>query len=151
MDVDRITGEIVDAAFHLHMRLGPGLLESVYEALLARDLERRGLKVQRQKTIAFDFEGMHFHQGFVVDLLVEDTVVVELKSIERLAPVHPKQVLTYLRLLQLPVGLLINFGAPTFKAGVQRIVNNYVPGDPGHRPVPDIDAPAEPGSFRQPE
>lgn len=127
MDVDGITGQIVDAAYNLHRRLGPGLLESVYESVLARDLERRQLRVQRQKPVAFEFEGMHFSQGLVVDPLVEETVVVELKSLERVAPVHAKQVLTHLRLLKLPVGLLINFGAPTFKAGVQRIVNNYVP------------------------
>jgi iron complex transport system substrate-binding protein len=127
MDVNALTGEIVDAAFNLHRRLGPGLLESVYESVLARDLERRQLRVQRQKPLAFEYEGMQFTQGLIVDLLVEETVVVELKSLERLAPIHAKQVLTYLRLLKLPVGLLINFGAPTFKAGVQRIVNNYAP------------------------
>jgi GxxExxY protein len=89
-------------------------------------LERRGLKVERQKPVSFDFDGMRFDDAFRVDLLVEGSVVVELKSVETLAPVHSKQVLTYLRLLHLPVGLLINFGATTIKEGLHRIVNNYI-------------------------
>ncbi len=88
-------------------------------------LERRGLRVERQKTVAFDFDGMHFDEGLRVDLLVEDCLVVELKSVETIAPVHAKQLLTYIRLLNLPVGLLINFGAATFKEGVKRVVNNH--------------------------
>jgi iron complex transport system substrate-binding protein len=127
MEVDDVTGQIVDAAYKLHTRLGPGLLESVYEIVLAKELERRGLKVERQKTIAFQFDDLLFEDAFRVDLLVEGVVVVELKSVETLAPVHSKQVLTYLRLLDLPVGLLINFGAATFKEGMHRIVNNYTP------------------------
>jgi GxxExxY protein len=126
-ELDEITGEIVDAAMKVHMRLGPGLLESVYEAVLARELERRGLKVERQKRVVFEFDGMQFDEGLRIDLFVDDIVVVELKSIETLAPVHPKQVLTYLRLLKVPVGLLLIFGAPTRKEGLHRIVNNYVP------------------------
>jgi GxxExxY protein len=126
-DVDEITGIVVDAAVKLHTRLGPGLLESVYEMVLARELERRGLKVQRQKQVAFEFDGMYFDEGFRADLLVEDVVVVELKSVEKLAPVHSKQLLTYLRLLNLPVGLLINFGGATLKEGLHRIVNHYSP------------------------
>jgi len=126
-EIDEITGEIIDAAYKLHTGLGPGLLESVYEAVLARSLERRGLKVERQKAVAFDFDGMHFDDGLRVDLLVDDAVIVELKSVEKLAPVHSKQVLTYLRLLDLPVGLLVNFGGATLKEGLHRIVNGYVP------------------------
>lgn len=126
-DMDEITGVIVDAAFKLHTGLGPGLLESVYEMVLARELERRGLKVERQKPVSFEFDGMRFDEGFRVDLLVEDCVVVELKSVEKLAPVHPKQLLTYLRLMNLPVGLLLNFGAGTLKEGIDRVVNNYKP------------------------
>jgi GxxExxY protein len=126
-EIDEITGEIVDAAVKLHTRLGPGLLESVYEMVLAKELERRDLKVERQKPVSFEFDGLHFEEGFRVDLLVEGRVVVELKSVEKIAPVHGKQVLTYLRLLNLPVGLLINFGAATLKEGLQRIVNNYQP------------------------
>jgi len=126
-ELDDITGTIIDAALKLHRGLGPGLLESVYEAILSRDLMRRGLRVERQKVVAFEFDGMRFEEGLRIDLLVEDIVVVELKSVETLAPVHKKQVLTYLRLLHLPVGLLINFGAPTLREGLHRIVNHLCP------------------------
>ena len=126
-DIDEITGNIVDAAYKIHTGLGPGLLESVYEAVLGRELEKRGVVVERQKIISFEYDGMRFDEGLIVDLLVEEVVVVELKSVEKFAPVHAKQVLTYLRLLHLPVGLLINFGSPTLKEGLQRIVNNYQP------------------------
>ncbi len=123
-ELDDITGAIVDAALKIHMELGPGLLESVYEAVLARALENRGFHVERQKVIRFEYDGMVFEEGFRTDLLVEGRVVVELKSVEKLAPVHSKQVLTYLRLMNLPVGLLINFGTATLKEGLHRIVNN---------------------------
>ncbi len=126
-DLDEVTGEVVDQAFGLHKRIGPGLLESVYECVLARMLEKRGLRVERQKAITFEIDGMVFAEGFRVDLLVDERIVVELKSIERLAPIHSKQLLTYLRLLDLRVGLVINFGAPYFKDGVQRVVNRHVP------------------------
>ncbi len=125
MDVEEISSIVVDTAYHLHRRLGPGLLESVYEAVLGRLLERRGLRVERQKTVAFDFDGLHFDEGLRIDLLVEERLVVELKSVENMAPVHLKQLLTYLRLLDLPVGLLINFGAATFRDGIKRVVNNH--------------------------
>jgi GxxExxY protein len=125
VDIDTITGAILDAAIKLHIRLGPGLFESVYEELLARELVRRGYRVERQKLVAFDFDGVHFEGGFRVDLLVENLVIVEIKSIDKLAPVHKKQVLTYLRLMNLPAGLLINFGGATLKEGVHRIVNGY--------------------------
>lgn len=127
MDIDTITGIIVDSAVKLHMRLGPGLLESVYENVLARDLERRGLTVERQKVVAFNFEGLHFADGLRLDLLVNEAVIVELKSIDKLAPIHSRQLLTYLRLLDLRAGLLINFGGMTLKEGLHRIVNNYTP------------------------
>ena len=123
-ELDDITGAVVDAALRIHKELGPGLLESVYEAVLARALERRGFRVERQKLIRFEYDGMVFDEGFRTDLLVDGRVVVELKSVEKLAPVHGKQVLTYLRLMNLPVGLLINFGAATLKEGLQRIINN---------------------------
>ena len=118
-----LTGIIVDESFQLHTDLGPGLLESVYETLLEMRLRRRGLKVERQKIVVFTYEGIEFNEGLRLDLLVEDRVVVELKSVEQFAPVHYKQVLTYLRLLDLRVGLLINFGAPLLKQGIKRIVN----------------------------
>ncbi len=122
--LDGITGEIIDAALKIHQGLGPGLLESVYESVLAKALEKRGFKVERQKPINFEFDGMEFSDGFRVDLLINDLVVVELKSVEKLAPIHGKQVLTYIRLMNLPIGLLINFGAATLKEGLKRIVND---------------------------
>lgn len=125
--INEITGQIVDAAYGIHSGLGPGLLESVYEAVLARDLARRGLSTGRQKVIIFDFDGMRFEEVLRVDLLIQGFVVVELKSIEELAPLHMKQVLTYLRLLHLPVGLLINFGGARFRDNVRRIVNDREP------------------------
>jgi GxxExxY protein len=126
-DINQITGVIVDAAYDLHTQIGPGLLESAYEAILARDLEQRGFSVERQRSVSFEFRGMRFVDAFRVDLLVEGVVVVELKSVEKLAPVHTKQILTYLRLMELPVGLLINFGAARLKEGVTRIVNDRSP------------------------
>jgi GxxExxY protein len=125
MHIDDITREIVDSAFRIHVRLGPGLLESVYGPVLGADLIGRGLFIERQKVIPFEFDGMIFEEGLRVDMLVNNSVVVELKSVEKLAPVHSKQVLTYLRLMDLRVGLLINFGALTLKEGLHRIVNRY--------------------------
>ena len=107
-DLDDITGAIIDAAIEIHRDLGPGLLESVYEALLARALEKRGLHVERQTIVRFEYDGLVFDEGFRTDLLVEQQVIVELKSVERLARVHGKQLLTYLRLMNKRVGLLIN-------------------------------------------
>jgi iron complex transport system substrate-binding protein len=124
---DKLTGEIVDAALKLHQALGPGLLESVYETLLAKELERRGFRAARQVSVSFEYDGQFFQDAFRIDLLVESRVAVELKSIERLAPVHSKQLLTYLRLMNLPTGLLINFGAATLKEGLQRIANSRAP------------------------
>ena len=125
--LDGITGAVIDASIKIHRELGLGLLESVYEVVLARDLARRGFSVERQKTVAFDYDGMHFEEGLRIDLLVNGCVVIELKSVEKLSPVHGKQLLTYLRLMKLPVGLLINFGASTLKEGLQRVVNNLFP------------------------
>ena len=125
--LDEITGTIVDASLKIHKDLGPGLLESVYEGLLVRELERRGFQVERQKVIRFEYDGIFFEQGLRVDLLVESRVVVELKSVEELARKHSMKVRTYIRLLNLPVGLLINFGGETLKEGLRRIVNNLAP------------------------
>ena len=123
MSINDSTGAIVDAALQIHRDMGPGLLESVYEAVLAKKLESRGMKVERQKTLRFVYDGMSFDEGFRMDLLVEDQVIVELKSVEQTAPVHKKQLLTYLKLAGKPVGLLINFGAATLKEGVTRVIN----------------------------
>lgn len=125
MNVEEVSAAVVDAAFLLHKDLGPGLLESVYQSVLSRLLEQKGLLVSQQKVVAFDFHGMHFEDGLRIDLLVNQCLVVELKSVEVLAPVHSKQLLTYLRLMKLPLGLLINFGAATFKEGIKRVVNNH--------------------------
>jgi GxxExxY protein len=125
LNEEEISAIVIDAAFQIHRDIGPGLLESVYELVLARALEKRGLRVERQKVVAFEYDGMTFEAGLRVDLLIEDKFIVELKSVETMIPVHPKQVLTYLRLLHLPLGLLINFGAATFKEGIKRIVNNH--------------------------
>ena len=124
MDANAITGSIVSAAVRIHSKLGPGLLESVYETVLARDLIRMGFRVERQKGVCFDFEGLWFDDAFRIDLLVQDAVVVEVKSVAAIAKVHEKQLLTYIRLLDCRVGLLLNFGAPLLKNGIRRIVNN---------------------------
>jgi iron complex transport system substrate-binding protein len=125
MSVEKLSAIVVDCAYKLHVEAGPGLLETVYEVVLARMLSDRGLKVERQVPVPIELMGLKFDEGFRADLIVEDSFLIELKSVEHLAPVHSKQVLTYLRLLDLPLGLLINFGAATFKEGVKRIVNNH--------------------------
>lgn len=122
-DLNQISGQIVDAALHLHTRLGPGLLESVYTRLLAHELEKRGLNVRREVPVPLVYDGIRFDEGFRADLIDEDSVLVELKSVEALAPVHSKQVLTYLKLLDCRLGLLINFGMPLLKDGIRRIAN----------------------------
>jgi GxxExxY protein len=123
MTENDISGLIVDAAFTVHTKLGPGLLESVYEAVLAYELQRRGLRVERQVPIPVIYEEVLMDAGFRADLIVEGRVVVELKSIEEIAPVHKKQVLTYLRLADKRLGLLINFNVALIKDGITRIVN----------------------------
>ena len=123
MTENEITGAIVDAAYRVHTRLGPGLLESVYEAVLAYELEQRGLRVERQVPIPITYEDLRFDVGFRADMRVEGRVIVELKSVERTLPVHKKQVLTYVRLAGLHVGLLLNFGAARIKDGITRLVH----------------------------
>ena len=125
MEIERISAEIVDAAVRLHRELGPGMLESVYERVLAASLIKFGLQVDRQVPVSFAFEGMQFSDAFKVDLLVEGRIVVELKSSQQNAPVYVKQVLTYLRLMDLEVGLLLNFGHSTMKEGIRRVVNDH--------------------------
>lgn len=126
--IDQIGGDVVDAAVKLHKELGPGLLESVYETCLAASLIRSGYKVDRQKPVDFKFDGMHFSGAFRLDLLVEDKLIVEIKSVERITGAHAKQLLTYLRLGGKEVGLLLNFSGETIKEGIRRIVNGYSPG-----------------------
>ncbi|MBO9623302.1 MAG: GxxExxY protein [Sphingomonas sp.] len=125
--LEATASDVVDAALMLHREIGPGLLESVYESLLAAELTRRGHSALRQQPIDFEFNGSRFEGAFRVDLLVNARLVVEIKSVERLSGVHSKQLLTYLRLMKQPLGLLINFGGETLKEGLKRVANNYVP------------------------
>ena len=126
-EIDEITGDVLDTALSLHRDLGPGLMESVYEIILAAKLLTRGYSVDRQKPIDIEFDGLTFNAAFRIDLLIDQRLLVEIKSVERLTAAHPKQLLTYLRLMKQPVGLLINFGAATLKEGVKRVVNEHVP------------------------
>ena len=116
---------VVDVGLQIHRDLGPGLLESVYESVLARRLQNLGLGVARQRAISIEYDGLWLDEGFRTDLIVEELLVIELKSVEQLAPIHYKQLLTYLRLMRLPVGLLLNFGAATFREGIKRVVNDH--------------------------
>lgn len=126
-DQEEVGRILVDCAFRLHRDLGPGLLETVYEVVLAKMLRDQGLVVERQNLVPIEYAGLRFEEGFRADLIIEESVLIELKSVEKLAPVHFKQTLTYLRLLNLPLGFLINFGAATFKEGCKRIVNGPQP------------------------
>ena len=123
MTENGIAKEIVDAAFRIHTTLGPGLLESVYDAVLAHELGRRGLRIARQQPIPVIYDNVRIDIGFRADLIVEDKVIVEIKSVEILAPVHKKQLLTYLRLADKRLGLLINFHVAFIKEGIARVVN----------------------------
>jgi GxxExxY protein len=124
-DIDEISGDVVDVALAIHRDLGPGLLESVYEMVLAAKLVSKGYLVERQKAVDIEFDGLHFPGAFRVDLLIDERLVVEIKSVELLTKAHGKQLLTYLRLLQQPVGLPINFSGATLKEGIRRIVNGH--------------------------
>ena len=124
MTENDIAREVVDAAFRMHKTLGPGLLESVYETVLAYELNRRGLHTVRQQPVPVVYEDVRIDTGFRADLLVQDKVIIEIKSVEVLAPVHKKQLLTYLRLADKRLGLLINFHEVLIKDGITRIVNN---------------------------
>ncbi|MCK6470241.1 MAG: GxxExxY protein [Planctomycetes bacterium] len=128
MTENEIAKIVVDAAFTVHKTLGPGLLESVYEAALAYELSSRGMKVERQVPVPVMYKGVQIGEGFKMDLLVGEKVVLELKSVEKVAQVHKKQLLTYLRLADKRLGLLINFGAPLIKEGVSRVVNGLEDG-----------------------
>jgi len=123
MNENEIGAIVVDCAVHLHQALGPGLLESVYEVLLARQLEKRGLRVQRQVPVALMFEGERFDEAFRADLLVEGTVIIELKSVEKTTPAHKKQLLTYLKITGRKLGFLLNFGEALMKDGITRVIN----------------------------
>lgn len=127
--IDEISADVVGEAIRIHREIGPGLLESVYEMVLAARLSQLGYRVSRQHPVDVHVEGLSFSAAFRVDILVDDRLVVEIKSVEQLNKAHAKQVLTYLRLLDQPVGLLLNFSCATMKEGIRRLVNDYRPED----------------------
>ena len=125
INIEGIAKIAVDCGLKVHKDLGPGLLESAYETVLAHLLEKRGLKVARQVVIPICYDGLVIDQGFRADLIIENAIVIELKSVEKLAPIHGKQLLTYLRFLNMHVGFLMNFSSDKFTDGLKRIVNNH--------------------------
>ena len=124
-DIEDLISCVIDTAMGVHVDVGPGLFETVYEQLLANRLAKQGLSVERQKSLGAHIDGLDFAEAFRIDILVDGRLLVELKSIDRLSPVHTRQTLTYLRLMNLPLGLLINFGAITLKGNFRRVANNY--------------------------
>ena len=127
MHIDEMSAIVVDEAIAIHRELGPGLFEIVYEAILAGRLAARGLKIMRQVPVPLVFDGQSFEAAFRIDILVEDTLVLEIKAAEQLSKAHAKQLLTYLRILKQPVGLLLNFSGTTMKEGIRRMVNDHKP------------------------
>ena len=125
MEINDLSGIVVDECVALHREVGPGLFENVYEAVLAGRLERRGLKVGRQVPVPVEIDGQVFDPAFRVDILVEKRLVLEIKAVERLSQTHIRQLLTYLRLLKQPVGLLLNFSHGTMKEGIRRVANDH--------------------------
>ena len=126
MNENEIGSVVIDTAVYLHKKLGPGLLESVYEIILFNLLVKKGFHVQRQVPIPIEFEGEHFDEGFRVDLFIEGKVIVELKSIEKINPVHKKQLLTYLKLTDTKLGFILNFGSELMKHGIERVINGIL-------------------------
>ncbi|MGB0372963.1 MAG: GxxExxY protein [Opitutales bacterium] len=122
-DENQVSSVIVDSAVKVHSRLGPGLLESVYEVVLERELVSRGMDVKRQVPVEINYEGIVFEEGFRADLVVNECVLLELKSVEQMHKIHSKQLFTYLRLTNIRLGLLLNFGAPLMKEGIKRVAN----------------------------
>lgn len=136
-DLEKLAALAIESGFAIHRDLGPGMLESCYEVLLAATLARAGLAVERQKAADIQYKGISVRDAFRADLLVEGRLIVEVKAIDRLAAVHSRQVLTYLKLLDLPLGLIMNFGGGTFHEGLKRVANN-------HRSTPPRSAPTLP-------
>ena len=126
-DLEATASDVIDVCLRLHRELGPGLLESVYEALLAGRLTQMGYSALRQQPVDIEFDGQRFANAFRIDILVNGTLLIEIKSVERLNGAHAKQLLTYLRLSKQPLGLLINFGGETLREGLKRVVNDYKP------------------------
>jgi GxxExxY protein len=126
-DLETAAADVIDQAFQLHRDLGPGLLETVYEVVMAAKLTQMGYAVERQVPVNIEYADLRFDAAFRIDLLIDQKLIVEIKSVERLTGVHAKQLLTYLRLTKRPLGLLINFGGETLKEGLRRVVNDYIP------------------------
>ena len=124
MTENEIARIIVNTAYNIHVKLGPGLLESIYEEIMCFELESEGLLVERQKALPVFWKGLKMNMGYRADLFIENKVIIEIKSVDKLAPVHPKQLLTYLRITDKRLGLLINFNEVLIKNGITRIVNN---------------------------
>ncbi len=125
--IDELSSIAIEEAIAIHREFGPGLFESVYESVLAGRLRKRGLKVERQVQVRAVFDGETFDPAFKVDILVDERLILEIKAVEQLSKTHAKQLLTYLRLLKQPVGLLLNFSDATLKDGIRRVVNDYKP------------------------
>ena len=125
MSLNKLTESIIGAAISVHRELGPGLLESTYEACLAYELIERRLIVERQKALPVKYRGVNLDCGYRIDLLVENRVIVELKTVERIEPIHEAQLLSYLKLSNCPVGLLMNFNVTQLRRGIRRLVNNF--------------------------
>jgi GxxExxY protein len=124
MTENEISAIVVDVCYKIHVKLGPGLLESVYESILYHELTKRGLSVERQKQLPVLWDGIQLDIGFRSDLIVENKVILEIKSIEQITDIHAKQVLTYLKITKMKLGLLINFNVPIIKLGIKRVVSN---------------------------
>jgi GxxExxY protein len=124
-ELNKITERIINGAISVHRELGPGLLESAYEACLVYELASQDLKVERQKSLPLRYRGIQLDCGYRLDLLVEDSIIVEIKAIEKLEPIHEAQLLSYLKLSKCPVGLLINFNVKVLKDGIRRLVNQF--------------------------
>lgn len=124
-EIEEVASQIVDAAFRVHSRFGPGLLESVYEACLCAELTRRGLDVVRQMNVPVEYDGLNIEIGFRADLLVNGCVLVEVKAVEQMHAIHRQQVKTYIKLLNLQLGFLINFNVPLIKDGIERIIQSH--------------------------
>ncbi len=125
MDEKELSGEVIGAAIEVHRLLGPGLLESAYELALERELVLRGHMVERQKSVPLEYKGVALGDGFRLDLLIDDCLLVEVKAVDQLLPIHEAQLLTYLRLAGKRFGLLVNFNEKILKAGIRRLVNGY--------------------------
>jgi GxxExxY protein len=123
--IDQIAAQIVDAAFRIHKELGPGLLESAYEICMEYELNKRGLHVQRQLIQPVEYDGLRIDAGYRIDLLVNDAVIIELKAVAELSPIHQAQLTTYLKLSKKSLGFLINFNVPLIKNGIRRIANQF--------------------------